>query len=201
LLVGDTADTIQRLAIGSNAQVLTVDTAVDGKIKWATPAAGGGGMTELASGSLAASATGFDLTSISGSYNELWLYISDLSADATGGGGFNTSLYLNNDTGSNYSATGTSGGSIVNRNNIASGFELFSTETAGADFSAVVRIPNYTDATSTQIITSVGHLFPTNTVKQISGIWSATPAAIDRLTLKIGSGVYDGGTYKLYGVK
>jgi hypothetical protein len=40
LLVGDTADTIQRLAIGSNAQVLTVDTAVDGKIKWATPAGG-----------------------------------------------------------------------------------------------------------------------------------------------------------------
>jgi hypothetical protein len=40
LLVGDTADTIQRLAIGSNAQVLTVDTTVDGKIKWATPSAG-----------------------------------------------------------------------------------------------------------------------------------------------------------------
>jgi hypothetical protein len=40
LLVGDTADTIQRLAIGSNAQVLTVDTTVDGKIKWATPAGG-----------------------------------------------------------------------------------------------------------------------------------------------------------------
>lgn len=41
LLVGDAADTIQRLAIGSNAQVLTVDTAVDGKIKWATPSSGG----------------------------------------------------------------------------------------------------------------------------------------------------------------
>jgi hypothetical protein len=40
LLVGDSADTIQRLALGSNAQVLTIDTTVDGKIKWATPAAG-----------------------------------------------------------------------------------------------------------------------------------------------------------------
>jgi hypothetical protein len=40
LLVGDAADALQRLAIGSNAQVLTVDTTVDGKIKWATPAAG-----------------------------------------------------------------------------------------------------------------------------------------------------------------
>ena len=43
LLVGDAADALQRLAIGSNAQVLTVDTTVDGKIKWATPAGGGGG--------------------------------------------------------------------------------------------------------------------------------------------------------------
>ena len=40
LLVGDAADAVQRLAIGTTGQVLTVDTAVDGKIKWA--AAGGG---------------------------------------------------------------------------------------------------------------------------------------------------------------
>jgi hypothetical protein len=40
LLVGDAADTLQRLAVGTTGQVLTVDTTVDGKIKWA--AAGGG---------------------------------------------------------------------------------------------------------------------------------------------------------------
>lgn len=39
LLVGDSADTLQRLAIGTNGQVLTVDTALDGKIKWASAAA------------------------------------------------------------------------------------------------------------------------------------------------------------------
>lgn len=41
LLVGDSADTLQRLAIGTTGQVLTVDTAVDGKIKWAAAAGGG----------------------------------------------------------------------------------------------------------------------------------------------------------------
>jgi hypothetical protein len=41
LLVGDAADALQRLAIGTIGQVLTVDTAVDGKIKWSTPAGGG----------------------------------------------------------------------------------------------------------------------------------------------------------------
>ena len=39
LLVGDSADTLQRLAIGTTGQVLTADTTLDGKIKWATPAA------------------------------------------------------------------------------------------------------------------------------------------------------------------
>jgi hypothetical protein len=38
LLVGDSADTLQRLAIGTTGQVLTVDTAVDGKVKWAAAA-------------------------------------------------------------------------------------------------------------------------------------------------------------------
>jgi hypothetical protein len=41
LLVGDSADTLQRLAIGTTGQVLTVDTSVDGKIKWAAAAGGG----------------------------------------------------------------------------------------------------------------------------------------------------------------
>ena len=41
LIIGDAADAFQRLAIGSNTHVLTVDTSVDGKIKWAAPAGGG----------------------------------------------------------------------------------------------------------------------------------------------------------------
>jgi hypothetical protein len=41
LLVGDSADTLQRLAIGTTGQVLTVDTTLDGKVKWAAPAGGG----------------------------------------------------------------------------------------------------------------------------------------------------------------
>jgi len=49
LLVGDAADTLQRLAIGSNGNVLTVDTTVDGKIKWAAPAGGGGKVLQVVS--------------------------------------------------------------------------------------------------------------------------------------------------------
>ena len=49
LLVGDSADTLQRLPIGSNTHVLTVDTSVDGKIKWAAPAGGGGKVLQVVS--------------------------------------------------------------------------------------------------------------------------------------------------------
>jgi hypothetical protein len=43
LIIGDAADAFQRLAIGSNTHVLTVDTSVDGKIKWAAPAGASSG--------------------------------------------------------------------------------------------------------------------------------------------------------------
>jgi len=57
LIVGDAADAVQRLAIGSNAQVLTVDTSVDGKIKWATPAGGGGKVLQVIQGTTTTNAS------------------------------------------------------------------------------------------------------------------------------------------------
>jgi hypothetical protein len=56
LIIGDAADAFQRLAIGSNTHVLTVDTSVDGKIKWAAPA-GGGKVLQVVFGSTAQEVT------------------------------------------------------------------------------------------------------------------------------------------------
>lgn len=199
LLYGTAADTVARLGIGTAGQVLTVNSGATAP-EWAAPA-GGGGMTLLASGSIAASATGFDLTSISGSYNELWLYITDLSANATGGVGYGANLTLNNDTGANYSTTGSKGGSVLNVANATYGFILCAMEDNTNDHSVIVRIPNYADTTSSKIVHAIGHDFSTNTPRNTIGVWSATPAAIDRLTLKISTGAFDNGSYKLYGVK
>ncbi len=70
LLVGDAADTLQRLAIGTTGQVLTVDTSVDGKIKWAA-ASGGGKVLQVVQGNTTTattvSSTSFTDTNLSAS--------------------------------------------------------------------------------------------------------------------------------------
>jgi hypothetical protein len=57
LLVGDSADTLQRLAIGTTGQVLTVDTTLDGKVKWASPAGGGGKVLQVVQATTTTQAT------------------------------------------------------------------------------------------------------------------------------------------------
>jgi len=77
LLVGDAADALQRLAVGTTGQVLTVDTAVDGKIKWATPSGGGGKVLQVVS---ATTTTRKDVASTTYTDSELTCNITPSSA-------------------------------------------------------------------------------------------------------------------------
>ena len=47
LIAGTGADTFDRLAVGTNDQILVADSTASTGLKWATPAAGGGGMVFL----------------------------------------------------------------------------------------------------------------------------------------------------------
>jgi hypothetical protein len=92
LLAGTADNTIARLAVGTNGHFLTADSAETTGLKWVAPAASGG-MTVIASGSIANSATGFSLTSIPGTYYNLQLVIRNSDSGAND---INSRLRVNN---------------------------------------------------------------------------------------------------------
>jgi hypothetical protein len=96
-LIGATAaDTPARLAVGTDGQVLTADSAAATGLAWATPASGG---WTLISTSTPSSATAIDFNSISSDYKQLCVTWAGLYASANN----TTLLYrLNNDSGANY---------------------------------------------------------------------------------------------------
>ena len=188
------ANTPARLGIGSTGQVLTVASGIP---SWA--AAASGGMTLLASGSLAASGIGFDLTSISGSYNELWLYVNNWS---TNFGSLHTmSGRINNDTTTSYNCTILSNTPTLSKRENDT-FQYLSdnndVDSIGRTF--VIKYPSYANTTSYKLYQ--WQIMYNPTISYVGwGIWENT-AAINRLRFDTGgAGSFDNGTYELYGVK
>jgi hypothetical protein len=95
LIVGTGADAAARLAVGTNGHTLVADSVETTGLKWAAPAAGG--MTSIAAANLPAANT-VTLSSISGSYVDLVLYVRDFyfAADDY------LCIRVNEDTGSSY---------------------------------------------------------------------------------------------------
>ena len=75
LVAGTAADTFARLAVGTNGQVLTADSAEATGLKWATAASGG--MTLINTGGTALSGSSVTISSIPSTYKQLYIVIDD----------------------------------------------------------------------------------------------------------------------------
>jgi hypothetical protein len=164
-------------------------------------------MTQLASGNIAVSTTGLDLTSISQSYKSLQLVIRNLYMGANGLG---TALRFNNDSGGNYygaqlwQSAGSSGtGAYDGASNFDIGYLNTSSSSSDGQF-VILDIPDYTNTTAWKCtnLYSGGQNgnspFALNSFNILGYYKSKT--ALDRITMTTGGAGFGGGTYILYGV-
>ena len=186
-----------RIPIGANDTVLTADSTQSLGLKWATPAAGG--MTLLSTTTLSGAST--TISSISGSYNNLLLYVVgvDPSTNADHFVNLNGVTNLadsiqNYSTGSTPSDTGRTASTIRFPDNYGSG----NTENAYQ-----LTISRYASATSYKPFNLFGgfnNATPARVSVTINGIFRSN-TAISSIVFATNGGTFNGGTVLLYGVK
>ena len=207
LVVGSATNDAAVLGVGSNNQVLTADSSTTTGLKWAT-AASGGGMTSIASGSLSGSSV--TISSISGSYKNLQLFIKDYYGSSDGS--YAAIRFNSNSSGTNYGwAMSRSHTTSAVNNQFAANEIHFNNGADGEKNSdnnnfAAITIFDYAN-TNTHKVGQLNFIYydanATPKYNAVGGVfgWKASPAAIDTINIIIiGGGTFQGGTYELYGV-
>jgi hypothetical protein len=205
LLYGSAADTMVRLGIGSNGNILTVASGVP---SWAAPA-GGGGMTSLAAANLPTNTNTVTLSTISADYIDLVIYVRDFffAADdylclrLNGATGATDYGFINlNQSAENTAAVGADG--LRDR--------LFFTgddgnESADRNAFAMAQLPDYANTSHIKALYLRSVVRDqTNTYNTQAMNWSNfnSASAISSITLFTQNGNnFSGGSYVLYGVK
>jgi hypothetical protein len=172
---------------------------------------GGGAITQISSSILGASANNFDITSIPGTFNHLWLVFMarGTAAAATVGG----QCIFNNDGAGNYDRQSASGnGASVSASAAQAASNVFfenlpgNTATAGMFGAVQAWIPFYAQTTAQKIIQTIMGSLPTQGTTT-SYLWDSnfatwrSTAAITRVTITPASGQWAAGSgLSVYGV-
>jgi hypothetical protein len=195
-IYSSSGSTPARLGIGSTGNVLTVSGGVP---VWSAPASGGG-MTLLSTTSLTGAST--TISSISGSYNKLELYLDDFYNDTAG---YIVDIFFNSDTtAANYfvgSTRARSAGQDVAYND-DSRFTGYGTPTTQQNTFAFISMPNYSSSSQRkQYFAQTTGVSDSGTASVIAlGSWK-NDSVITSITLAPKGGNFGAGTAYLYGVK
>jgi hypothetical protein len=186
LITATAADTPARLAVGTNGQYLSADSTASTGLAWASVSAGG--MTLLSTTSLSGTST--TVSSISGSYKDLMVYIKDATCSA------NVQPRFKPNNANPVWTVSESGGSAKYSNGT---FNAGGVDTTAQNY--IFEISQYANATSVKPINLFGYY-----VGQTQGITgggaSLQTSAITSIVFDTGGGAttFTGGSILIYGV-
>jgi hypothetical protein len=202
IVVGTGSGTYDNLPIGTTAQVLTADTTVSPyKVKWATPA-GGGGYTLINTGGTTLTGANTTVSSIPNTYQHLFILVTDMYLTTNNG-----TLYMlmNADNNSNYALGLAQAGGATQNQGATGGGEINLTISVGNNNTnkqktfAGVWIYRYTDTTPRMFSAQTYSYNGTANTTTTNGMWNNSAAAVSSLKFYGDSNFQDGKVY-VYGV-
>lgn len=200
LIAATAADTVSRLAVGTNGQLLTADSTASTGLAWTTVSSGG--MTQIATGTLSGST--LSVTGIPNTYKDLQIIVRGALQSS---GGYNLEGSFNSDTTANRHAqrasfTSPSSGIAFTGTNVAN---WLSSDATNSKSIAVITIYDYANTTTWKMGNSYGmsqaNYDPTVFNYYASTIMYNQTGAISSWQFDADGGSFTGGTYIIYGVK
>lgn len=200
LIAATAADTPARLAVGTNGQVLTADSAESTGMKWATPTSTGG-MTLINTGGTTLSGSSTTVSSIPSTYKQLYIVIDDFY----GAGRNYVMMEFNSDTSYlNYFNNGVRG--TTSTASAAFGWrsqEISVNNVYNGDYNNKITLTMNDYASTTNKVGAYEQLFNTQTGEIAFGngmFGYLGTSAISSITVYVASNNWSGGKIYVYGV-